>query len=327
MKKILGLIGIILIFALVCAFATGCKDNNNTTDPQIPGIGSTSDTTDASTTDTGATTDTSVTTGTGTTTSGTTATTAKTTTATTKPAASTTKPASTTAASTDVAAKDLVIFLDPGHGGKDAGTSREFDLNGDGTKEYYKESEINLAVALKAKAKLEKLGYTVVLSRETDVALDKADRPAKAIEAKANMFISIHVNSTAEMGTAASGFEVFYTGRDTIKYDGKAFADLFTKEFTEIKNVPDSNKPGSLAYPYMNIRGTKCDDKDLYEEGKHLAVLNPTESYIPSVLLELGFISNDKDLYMLQSTYWQNFAAEAIADAVVAAHAAGIYKK
>jgi N-acetylmuramoyl-L-alanine amidase len=48
---------------------------------------------------------------------------------------------------------------------------------------------------------------------------------------------------------------------------------------------------------------------------------------MPSTLLELGFLSNEKDAFMLQSTYWQNFAAEAIADAVVAAHAAGIYKK
>lgn len=330
MKKILGLIGIILTFALICAFATGCKDNEKT-DP-IPGIGSTSATTD--TADTGATTDTNGSTVATNSTSGkTTADTSKTTatTATTKDTSGTTvKPVTTTTGTTvttDVAPEELVIFLDPGHGGSDGGTSREYDFDGDGTKELYKESDINLAVALKAKAKLEAMGYKVVLSRETDVAVSKPDRPAKAVDAKANMFISIHVNATAEMGTAASGFEVYYTGRDTIKYDGKAFADLFTKQFTEIKNVPDSNNPGNPAYPNMNIRGTKCDDEDLYDKGVHLAVLNPIESYIPSVLLELGFITNDKDFLMLRSEWWQGYAAEAIADAVVDAHVAGIYKK
>ena len=329
--------GVILTFMLVCVFATGCNGDGSTTkEPAIPGIGSSTGTTDT-TVDTNGTTDASASTsGTaGTTVAGqTTASTSGTTSATTtkKPATTTTKTNTTTASTTkptgttEVAPSELVIFLDPGHGGKDAGTSREFDIDGDGQKELYKESDINLAVALKAKAKLEALGYKVVLSRTTDVEVSKADRPAKAIEANANMFISIHVNATAEMGTAAAGFEVFYTGRDTIKYDGRAFADLFTKEFTEIKDVPDSNKPGSLAYPNMKIRGTKCDDEDLYEEGNHLAVLNPTESYIPSVLLELGFISNDKDLYMLRSTYWQNFAAEAISDAVVQAHINGLYK-
>ena len=85
-----------------------------------------------------------------------------------------------------------------------------------------------------------------------------------------------------------------------------------------------TDDPSKLAYHNMHIRGTKADT-ELYTNG--LAVLNRKESYMPSTLLELGFISNDSDFLMLKSQWWQNFAAEAIADAVVAAHAAGIYKK
>ncbi len=326
MKKILGLIGIVLTFALICAFATGCKDNNNTTDPQIPGIGttdaSTTDTTDTgATTDTnGSTSDTSSTSGNTTadtknSTTGTTATTTKTD-ATTKPTTSTTKPATTTTGSTAVAPEDLVIFLDPGHGGSDPGTNRTYD----GV--LYKESEINLTVALKAKAKLEALGYKVVLSRTDDTAVDVNERAGMALEAKANMFISIHVNATT--GDVAHGFEAFYSGKDGLKYDAKAFADLFTKQFEEIKDVKMTDDPSKLAYPNMHIRGTKADT-ELYTNG--LAVLNRKESYMPSTLLELGFISNDSDFLMLKSQWWQGYAAQAIADAVVEAHVAGIYKK
>ena len=326
MKKILGLIGVVLVFALICAFATGCKDNNNTTDPQIPGIGTTdASTTDASTTDTSSTAATNSTSGV--TTADTKNTTAATTNATTDPATSTTKPAATTttpAATADDPSK-LVIFLDPGHGGNDPGTTKDYDFDGTGTQfemTTYKESDINLAVALKAKAKLEGLGYNVILSRTGDTYLKPEERPEAALKANAAMFISIHVNSFN--GDAAKGFESYYSAKANLGYDAKAFAELFTKEFEKMKDIPNSNKPEEPAYPNMAIRGTKADT-ELYTNG--LAVLNQKESQMPSTLLELGFLSNEKDAFMLQSTYWQNFAAQAIADAVVAAHAAGIYKK
>lgn len=334
MKKIIGLICIILTLALVCAFATSCDKDDTTTTNNVPGIGSTSgttgttDTTDttgttATTDSTASTASTSGTTGTGSSTATTKATTATTkattTTASTKATSSTSSTAST---GTTATTAQLVIFLDPGHGGSDPGTVREYDFDGKGTdyeKTTYKEADINLAVALKAKEKLEKLGYKVVLSRSEDTYLTPEARPAAALAAKADMFISIHVNSVDNSDVV--GFEAYYHGKDGLTYDGKAFADLFTKEFTEMKDI--ENEQDKIAYPNMTIRGTKKDTDLGYTNG--LAVLR--EKSIPSVLLELGFLSNEKDAFMLQSTYWQNFAAEAIADAVVAAHAAGIYAK
>jgi len=338
MKKIIGLIGVILTFALICAFATGCNNNDGTTGGTIPGVGSTSETTNTTESTDGTTNSTvsgqttaptnNTTNSTNNTTNSANNTTKPTTTTpattTTKPATTTTKPGDVTTGTT-VAPNELVIFLDPGHGGKPEDDGSGTEAGPGAVREYegvtYKEAEINLAVALKAKAELEARGYKVVLSRTDDTFVGLADRPAAALEAKANMFISIHVNS--HTGNVAHGFEAFYSGKDGLKYDAKAFADLFTKEFEEIKDVPYDPDPTQLAYPNMTIRGTKADT-ELYTSG--LAVLNRKESYLPSTLLELGFITNDKDLLMLKSEYWQNFAAEAIADAVVAAHEAGIYK-
>ena len=323
MKKILGLIGIVLVFALICAFATGCKDNNNTTDPQIPGIGTTDSTTDASTTDTSSTTAASTTSGT-TTTTATTATTTATTDANATTGA-TTPAATTTAATTVDDPSKLVIFLDPGHGGSDPGTTKDYDFDGTGTnyeKTTYEEADINLAVALKAKAKLEALGYNVILSRTNDTFVKVADRAAAANKANAAMFISIHVNS--ENGDTAHGFEAWYSGKTGLGYDARAFAQIFNEEFEDIKDV--KNDAGDTAYPNMTIREySPRVDTERYTDG--MGVLRGADSAMPSTLLELGFLSNEKDAFMLQSTYWQNYAAQAIADGVVAAHAAGIYKK
>ena len=328
MKKIIGLIGVILVFALVCAFATGCNGDKN--EPEIPMGSSTSVTT-------GKTTDKDGSTGSTASTASTAATASTASTTGTKATGASTSTTKGTTGTTVVAAKDLVIFLDPGHGGKpeDDGDGREagpgaigyydfHDANGaavnrdaDGVKETYKEADINLEVALKAKAELEKLGYTVVLSRTEDKFVGLAERTQAAVAVNANMFISIHVNSYN--GDAPHGFEAYYHGKSGLKYDGKAFADLFTKEFTEIKDI--KNDSGVIAYPNMNIRGTKADT-DNTTNG--YAVLKETS--IPSTLLELGFISNKNDAFMLTSKYWQNYAAKAIAEAVQAAHYAGIYK-
>ena len=221
--------------------------------------------------------------------------------------------------------EELTIFLDPGHGGSDCGNAKEYDFDQEGANfemAIYEEADINLAVALKAKAKLEALGYNVILSRTGDTFVEEKDRPVAAVNANASMFISIHVNS--HEGDVAHGFEAYYSAKENLGYDAKAFAELFTKEFEEFKDIVSINDPTQPAYPNMTIRGTKADT-ELYTNG--LAVLNQKESQMPSTLLELGFLSNEKDAFMLQSTYWQNFAAEAIADAVVAAHIAGIYKK
>jgi hypothetical protein len=138
------------------------------------------------------------------------------------------------------------------------------------------------------------------------------------------------VRGTVWLGNKGDKIHYDYCGewdfnklKEDKEYYAKAFAELFTKEFEKMKDIPNSNKPEEPAYPNMAIRGTKADT-ELYTNG--LAVLNQKESQMPSTLLELGFLSNEKDAFMLQSTYWQNFAAEAIADAVVAAHIAGLYK-
>lgn len=316
MKKIISLIGIIFVFVLFCAFATGCGNASDVTTTgahTVPGI----ETTSASvTTGTGVNTVASTTVNTTTVITTTKVTTKATTQATTK---ATTK-ATTTA--TTVEPKNITIFLDPGHGGSDPGVTRTFE----GV--LYKESDINLAVALFAKNELEKRGYTVVMSRKTDVSVGLYDRAPMAQNAGADMFISIHVNSYSNKETpvpnSVAGPRMFYTKRTGLAYNAYNFATYFAEEFDDIREVPLSTDPDKLAYPNMKLARI-ANDEDLYGKGGYLAVLAAKE--IPSVLIEMGFITNDNDLMMLKSEWWQRYVGKAIADAVDAAYADGVYAK
>ena len=312
MKKIVSLIAIIFTFALFCALVTGC-------DLAASGDGTTTGSADTSASIVGTTSADVTTQGTTATTTATTKkTTAKTTTVTTKVTTTatttattkvTTKATTKATTSTTVTPKNITIFLDPGHGGSDPGVIRTYE----GVE--YTEADINLSVALKAKEALEKRGYTVVMSRETDKYVALNSRAPMAQNAGADMFISIHVNSFSTSSVA--GPRMYYTHRTGLSYAARDFATYFAEEFDDIRDVPLSTDPDKLAYPNMKLARV-ASDKDLYGEGKYLAVLAAKD--IPSVLIELGFITNDNDLMMLKSKWWQGYVATAIADAVDSAY-------
>ncbi len=325
MKKIFSLVSIIFLFALICAFVSACGEGTAVTTPQtIPGLGTTGGSTTAGVTTVGTTTTitaatTSKNTSATTTTANVTTAVATTTTATTATSSTTsaTTTAATTTTSTTVATKDFIVFLDPGHGGSDPGVVRTFD-----GVTYY-ESEINLSIALKTKAELEKRGYTVVMSRKDDTYVSLNNRPMLAQAAGADMFISIHVNAF-DSNTSVAGPRMYYTKRTGLSYNAYNFATYFAEEFDDIRDVTQSENPDKLAYPHMKLARV-ASDEDLYGKGGYLAVL--AAKTIPSVLIETGFITNDNDLMMLKSQWWQNYVGIAIADAVDAAYADGYRAK
>lgn len=80
--------------------------------------------------------------------------------------------------------ENLLIAVDPGHGGKDPGALIE----------GYKEKDINLNVALKLRDILTKNGIDVIMTRDKDKTVDLQQRCDIANKAHANYFISIHCN-------------------------------------------------------------------------------------------------------------------------------------
>ena len=231
-------------------------------------------------------------------------------TTTSKPALTTT--AKTTAASTtstttasvyNPAYENAVIFIDAGHGGKDVGAVGELD----GMKIY--EENINLTISLLVRDELEKRGFTVVMSRETDVFIELAERVDMANAAKADMFVSLHCNSAVP---AAYGTRILYTDR-SVSYKKIKFAGYFEKAIEEFANL------------YDKMRKDVFVRSDKEESGYYLAVLRDTN--MPSILIEMGFITNESDLRLFLNENWQHDIAYAIADAIEKAYNAGMVTK
>ncbi len=187
------------------------------------------------------------------------------------------------------------IILDAGHGGIDPGTMSN-DQN-------IKEKDINLAITLKLKEMLESNGALVFLTREEDVSLYEESgnktirekynenlRNRKEIikQTNSDLFISIHMNALQGVAQASKyyGAQTFYPEKDE---DSKRIAELLQSEF---KRVVDET----------NNREIKSSN-DIY-------LLKENE--IPSVLIECGFLSNDKEAKFLTEEKYQDKIAWAM---------------
>lgn len=150
------------------------------------------------------------------------------------------------------------FIIDPGHGGSQPGA-----INGERN-----EKDDTLAMSLKVGSMLEELGYTVAYTRITDVNVGLMARAIQGNVGNFKAFICIHRNSfTAE---AANGVETLHQTSDA---NDEAFAQLVQDEL--------------MALGLFTNRGLKPRD--------NLVVLNNTKSTLPTILVELAFISNTND--------------------------------
>lgn len=225
---------------------------------------------------------------------------------------------------TVVSADKFIVVIDAGHGGKDGGAIR-------GT---YKEKEINLKVAL-ALGKLIETNMSdvkVVYTRKSDVFVDLYKRADIANKAKANLFISIHTNSTAAKTTTASGADTYILGLArseenlaVAKRENSVILleDNYNKRYEGFDpNSPESNiifefmtdkyMEQSLQFATQVQSGfskvAKRVDRGVLQAG--FLVLR--ESGMPSVLIELGFINNPAEAKYLSSSMGQRSMASAI---------------
>ena len=181
-----------------------------------------------------------------------------------------------------------IIYLDPGHGGTDPGSIY---------KNIY-EKNINLEICLKLQKKLEKKGAIVYLTRYGDYDLsspntlmrkksDLNNRVRLINESNADMYISIHLNSTNS--NAWHGAQVFY---DDIKKDNKKIALIMQEEFKQNLNT----------------------DREINEISNML--LN-RKVIVPGVLIEVGFLSNNNERFQLQKDSYQNKISNIIVNGVI----------
>ena len=166
------------------------------------------------------------------------------------------------------------IVIDPGHGGTDVGAIR-----GDIT-----EKDITLDVSKRVRDILEKKGYKVEMTRDTDKTVSLQDRVAFSEERHPNIFVSIHVNSSEK--PEITGIETHYYRQESMSLAQTVHASLAS-----------------------NI---KSKNRGLFKSKFY--VINHTTA--PAILVEIGFISNAGERAELVSNKRKQATAKAIAEGV-----------
>lgn len=214
-----------------------------------------------------------------------------------------------------------IVVLDPGHGGKDPGA-----IGGNGTYE----KNITLATGKELQTILQKRGYTVYLTRSTDIFIPLRQRIKIAQKYKADLFMSIHADSA--QNRQATGLSV-YTLSDTAS-DAEAAAlaerenkaDIIggvdlggnTKEVNDIlislSQTDTRNKSSKYAtYMVKEMAKTVKLVKNTHRFAG-FAVLKAPD--IPSALLEMGYLSNRTEEANLKRLAYRQKLANAAANAI-----------
>ncbi len=221
--------------------------------------------------------------------------------------------------------KDFVVVLDAGHGGHDSG-------------KYYnglKESDIALAITLKVGKILEaKPGIKVIYTRDNDSFVNLYERGAIANRADADLFVSIHCNAHH---TQAYGAETYVLGlhanKQNLEVAKKENEVIFLEENYQENyagynpNAPESfigltlmqeeylDQSIMLASLVQNNFVNKLKRKDRSVKQAGFIVLH--QSYMPSILIETGFLTNKKESSYLSSNKGKTEMANAIGEAIL----------
>jgi N-acetylmuramoyl-L-alanine amidase len=216
------------------------------------------------------------------------------------------------------------IVVDPGHGGKDPGAIGNLKLNGKNVKVL--EKDITLQVSKKLFEKLNKKfpDKRLILTRSGDTypTLENRVDKAHSIPLKENeavIFISIHAN--ASFNKKASGYEVWYLSpdyrRDVIdpkKTAGAKEVALIYNDMLEEQFTTESVLMAQSILKHFNeTLGGKLPSRGIKAEEWFVV----RKARMPSVLIELGFVSNEKDAVLMTNNVGQEQFADAIYKGIV----------
>ncbi len=217
-----------------------------------------------------------------------------------------------------------LVVIDPGHGGHDPGTEAAGDVA---------EKDVALQIAMRLRNALVADGVDARLTRADDSFLTLAERTRLANNNHADLFVSIHLNSSPDPETA--GIEAYYLNNST---------DRATIRLARMENGVAGGY-GAPGEPNLNYILTDLRQQDKANESAALARMIEAEAVadidasmglrvnelgakqgpffvlvgalMPSVLVECGFLSNPAEARLLQSPQYQQGLADGIARAVV----------
>lgn len=216
------------------------------------------------------------------------------------------------------------ILVDAGHGGKDPGALKTYKINGKDV--TIQEKDINLKVAKLLGERL-KTAYPdkqIILTRNKDVFLTLQERTeiannVKVKEDEAVLFISIHVNSS--LNKTSSGYEVWYlspgyrrTVLDKASTDDKSLFPILNSMLEEEYTTESIMIAKFIMDGLQSQIGNESKARGIKAE-EWFVVKN---SNMPSVLIELGFVSNEKEALLLNNDTYLKKAALGIYNGIAA---------
>ncbi|HBR10890.1 MAG TPA: cell wall hydrolase [Chryseobacterium sp.] len=229
--------------------------------------------------------------------------------------------------------KKFTIVLDAGHGGSDIGANRYYSDIG-----TVMEKNVTLGIVLKLGRMLEKnKDYKVIYTRKIDEYPSLTYRTDLANRSKADLFISVHVNSSPSKSATAQGTETFVQGPNQNKTNldvAKAENDVIFLDEKDKENFAsyNPNSPESLIAlkiqqsKYLEasliigglvednfVKKDKRLSRGVKQENLHVLRMNA----MPSILIETGFVNNYDDAHYISTEEGQQAIAESIFNAII----------
>jgi len=203
------------------------------------------------------------------------------------------------------------IAIDPGHGGIDGGTSINFGMV---------EKDLTLDIGLRLKSILQDRGLSVIMTRTQDVGISLAERARIANSARADLFVSVHVNWLPKR--SARGFETYYLGASDDPFltrlaqrenlnsgytlaDSRHLLDAIYKDSRRKSSRKLAQDIQSSLYEVLSRENRGVISRGVMQAP--FVVLVATD--MPAVLAEVACLSNDREARQLAiPSYRQNIA-------------------
>ena len=209
----------------------------------------------------------------------------------------------------------MLIALDPGHGGSEAGAQ----------KGELREADIALDIALRMRRHLLQNDFKVVMTREDDSTIALLKRTEIANEANADVFISIHVN--AAESTDLHGIETYSVDIATDGYSEMLAMKENSGVMLEARDIPTISTSTMLLSlelselvqtSIMSFIAKQYDGHSIQDLGHKTAMFSVlVKAEMPAILMEVGFMSNPDELKHIESAHYREAMAAALTNALI----------
>jgi N-acetylmuramoyl-L-alanine amidase len=227
--------------------------------------------------------------------------------------------------STEKTREISTIFIDPGHGGKDPGAIGRFTIDGKATTLYEKDLALTVGLQLRDLLRARFPDKKIVLSRDTDVYLPLDERTRLAnrytqSRDKNTLFLSLHAN--ASPNSKGKGFEVWYLppeyrrqliAEDDVQVSEKSVLPIINSIIEEEYTVESILLAKSLLTGMENSTGGGTVNRGMKAEVWYVV----RSARMPSVLTELGFVSNPDEFALLRNPAYLRKLGEGIYNGLV----------